>query len=85
MSGWFVYLVRCGDNSLYTGITTDLERRIHEHNHCDKSAASYTRSRRPVQLVYWEECKSRADALSREASVKKLRKPDKERLIRSHV
>jgi putative endonuclease len=81
MNEWFVYLVRCKDNSLYTGITTDLERRIHEHNHDNKQAASYTRARRPVALVYWESAATRAQALSREASLKQLSKPQKEALV----
>jgi len=81
MSDWFVYLVRCKDDSLYTGITTDLDRRVHEHNHDDKQAASYTRSRRPVRLVYWESMASRAQALSREAKLKQLSKSQKEALV----
>ena len=50
---WYVYVVRCRDDSLYTGITTELERRIEEHNHSPKGAR-YTRARRPVELVYSE-------------------------------
>ena len=81
MNDWFVYVVRCNDDSLYTGITTNLERRVHEHNHDNKQAASYTRARRPVQLVYWEPCRSRSDALSREARLKQLSKPEKVALV----
>ncbi len=81
MNDWFVYVVRCNDDSLYTGITTNLERRLHEHNHDNKQAASYTRARRPVHLVYWESCSSRSDALSREAKLKQLSKPEKEALV----
>jgi len=77
---WFVYIVRCSDNSLYTGITTDLDRRIDEHNH-GKKAAAYTRSRRPVKLVYQEKCKTRSEATLREAMLRKLGKTGKERLI----
>ena len=84
MSDWYVYLLRCRDKSLYAGITTDIERRVHEHNHADKLAASYTRARRPVELVYWETCTSRSQALSREASLRQLSKTQKEALIREH-
>ena len=85
MNDWYVYVVRCRDNSLYTGVTTDLERRIHEHNHDNKQAASYTRARRPVELVYWETCENRSTALSREANLKQLSKLDKEALVRDHT
>ena len=85
MSDWYVYVVRCGDNSLYTGISTDVARRIDEHNNQNKLAANYTRSRRPVKLVYYETCATRSEALSREASVKQLSKAEKESLIRTAV
>ena len=85
MSDWYVYLVRCRDRSLYAGITTDLERRVHEHNHANKQAASYTRARRPVTLVYWESCRTRSEALSREASLRQLSKHDKEALVLDHA
>jgi len=81
MSEWNVYVLRCGDNSLYTGVTTDVERRVNEHNHDDKLAASYTRSRRPVKLVYSESYKTRSEALKREITIKKLKKAQKEALI----
>lgn len=84
MSDWFVYIVRCADNSLYTGITTDLERRIEEHNH-KKNAAAYTRSRRPVNLVYSETYRTRSEAAGREAAIRKLGKAGKEELIYSSV
>lgn len=85
MQPWFVYVLRCRDNSLYTGITTDLERRLHEHNHDNRQAASYTRARRPVQLVYFEEYTTRSQATCREAVLKRLSKSDKEMLVRSHA
>ncbi|MGB1198769.1 MAG: GIY-YIG nuclease family protein [Thalassotalea sp.] len=78
---WYVYLVRCNDNSLYTGITTDLNRRIGQHNHCNKLGAKYTRVRRPVNLVYNEEYLSRSDASKREYQLKKLSKVKKEQLV----
>lgn len=76
---WQVYIVRCADATLYTGIAIDVTRRLHEHNH-SRLAARYTRARRPVQLVYSETCASRGDALRREMSIKKLSRADKELL-----
>jgi len=67
---YFVYIVRCADNTLYTGIATDLERRIEEHNHSDKGA-KYTRTRRPVTLVYSETFSDRSSASKREYMIKK--------------
>ena len=78
---WKVYILRCSDNSLYTGITRDLNRRLNEHNHNDRLAAAYTRSRRPVKLVYQETHSDRASASKREANIKKMKKGEKEKLI----
>lgn len=83
-SGWFVYLVRCADGTLYTGITTDLARRIAEHNGVGGLGARYTRSRRPVALVYAEPADNRAAAARREATIKRLRRTDKQRLCDTH-
>ena len=80
---YFVYIVRCADDSLYTGITTDLDRRLTEHNSDDARGARYTRTRRPVKLVYEEACKDRAHASQREYSIKKLTKKQKEELLRN--
>ncbi|HTU27068.1 MAG TPA: GIY-YIG nuclease family protein [Pirellulales bacterium] len=77
---WFVYLLRCGDGSLYTGITNDLARRWARHN--AGLASRYTRSRLPVTLVYHESQANRSLALRREAAIKRLRRADKESLIR---
>jgi len=77
---WYVYIVQCRDGSLYTGIAKDLERRIHEHNN-SKTGAKYTRSRRPVTLVYFEQTVSRARALSKEYRIRQLSPPDKADLI----
>lgn len=74
-------MVRCADQSLYTGITTDIDRRLQEHNGCDRLGARYTRVRRPVELVYQECCLNRSQAASREALIKGLSKPQKEALI----
>ena len=65
-------MLRCADGSLYTGITTDLDRRIAEHNGDGPAGARYTRSRRPVQLVYRESARSRSAASQREAALKRL-------------
>ena len=72
MKKWYVYIVRCGDGSLYTGITTDVDRRIAEHNHSNSAGARYTRARRPVVLVYQEILASRAAAARREALIKRM-------------
>jgi len=82
MSEWTVYVLRCVDDSLYTGVTTDIERRVNEHNHDNKLAASYTKSRRPVKLVYSEPCEDRSQALKREIGIKKLKRKQKEALIK---
>jgi len=76
---WHLYILRCRDGSLYTGITTDIERRVREHQ--EGKAARYTRAHRPVELVYSEECGGRSTALSRECVVKSLGRPAKEALI----
>ncbi|MDX1294816.1 MAG: GIY-YIG nuclease family protein [Sulfurimonadaceae bacterium] len=77
---YFVYIVRCSDGTLYTGITTDIERRIEEHNQSPKGA-KYTRNRRPVTLVYTEACDDKSNASKREYTIKRLTKVQKERLI----
>jgi predicted GIY-YIG superfamily endonuclease len=76
---WFVYLLRCADGSLYTGITTDLARRSRQHN--AGTAARYTRGRRPVKVVYQERQRSQSLALKREAAIKKLPRQKKLALI----
>ena len=81
MSSWYVYIVRCADNSLYTGITKDLVRRISEHNCNDKSGAWYTRWRRPVKLAYKEGYKTRSSAAKREYEIKQMNKKEKEALL----
>lgn len=71
-AAWCVYVLRCADGSLYTGITTDIVRRIAEHNGDGALGARYTRTRRPVQLVHAEGAGSRAEATRREAAIKRL-------------
>ena len=80
---WFVYFLRCADNSLYAGVTTCLERRVKEHNGNSKSAAKYTRVRQPVKLVYFEQVANRVEATKREYQIRKLSKPQKEAMIAS--
>ncbi|MFL5402370.1 MAG: GIY-YIG nuclease family protein [Gemmatimonadales bacterium] len=75
---WTVYLIRCRDGTLYTGVTTDPARRLAEHNAGCGSA--YTRSRLPVELVYWEQAGDRSSALRREHTIKALTRTQKERL-----
>ena len=75
---WNVYIVRCGDGSLYTGIAKDVQARLDKHN-AGKGAA-YTRSRRPVSLLYRREDLTRSEALVREARIKSLPRAEKERL-----
>lgn len=75
-NAWYVYMVRCADLTLYTGITTDPKRRINEHN--GTKAARYTRSRQPVELVYLEQVKDRSSASRREIEIKRLPKREKE-------
>jgi predicted GIY-YIG superfamily endonuclease len=76
---WILYILRCEDGSFYTGITNDLERRLNQHR--DGQASRYTRSRRPVKIVYSESCAGRSDALKRESAVKVLSRKEKEALI----
>ena len=77
---YFVYILKCSDETLYTGITTDITRRLHEHNNSNK-AAKYTSVRRPVELVYSEESQDRSSASKRERIIKKLTKSKKLELI----
>ena len=81
VKSWQVYIVRCADATLYTGIARDVAKRLHEHNH-SQLAARYTRGRRPVVLVYSECCDTRSQALRRELAIKKLSRRDKELLCR---
>ena len=75
----YVYLLRCADDSLYCGWTTDLEGRIAAHN--NGTGAKYTKSRRPVELVYFEEYENRHEALSREWHIKRLSRAEKLHLL----
>ena len=76
---YWVYMLRCADGSLYTGYTNDVDRRAAVHN--SGRGAKYTRSRRPVRVVYRERCVDRSAAIRREAAVKRLTHIQKERLL----
>ena len=77
---WKLYILRCGDGSLYTGITTDVQKRLAAHR--SGKGAKYTRGRGPLELVYSEKCGSHSDALRRELEIKRLTREEKETLIR---
>lgn len=77
--GHWVYIAQCADGSLYTGMATDIDRRIGEHN--AGTGAKYTRSRTPVCAVYREECADKSAALKREAAIKKLPRAQKIALV----
>lgn len=77
---WYVYMVRCSDDSLYTGVARDLQQRIAEHN-TGTRGARYTRGRRPVELVYQETVADRSSAQQREYQIKQLTAAQKRRLI----
>jgi putative endonuclease len=80
---WWVYLLRCSDDSLYCGIALRPEKREHDHNHTSKGAA-YTRARRPVTLVWKEKVGTKSEALKREAAIKKMSKEAKEKMVASY-
>lgn len=77
---WYVYILKCSDDTLYTGVAKDVDRRLEEHN-VSNLGAKYTRGRRPVRLVYREESLSRSDACKREAMIKKMSRTQKLSLI----
>jgi putative endonuclease len=80
-SDWFLYVLRCADDTLYTGITTDPERRVHEHNNT-KQGARYTRCRRPVEMVAVWEYADRSKASKAEYAFKQLRRGEKLERVR---
>lgn len=75
----YVYILKCGDGSFYTGWTNDLEKRF--KCHCEGKGAKYTKGRGPLELVYFEEFEDKIDAMKREYAIKKLKRLDKEKLI----
>jgi len=76
---WHVYIIKCADGNLYTGVTTDIPRRVKRHN--SKKASKYTRVRVPVTLAYSEDCPNKSSALKREAQIKRWTKQKKLALI----
>ena len=80
-SDWFVYILECRDQTLYTGITNNLEKRLEQHN-SGPEGAKYTRARRPVKFVYHEIVASRSEATKREYAIKQLRRSEKLKLIK---
>jgi putative endonuclease len=77
---WRLYILRCFDNTFYTGITNDLARRLEQHN--NGKASRYTRSRRPVRVIHQEGCRNKSSALKKECRVKALSREEKEAYIK---
>jgi predicted GIY-YIG superfamily endonuclease len=77
---WSLYILKCGDGTLYTGITNDLDRRVAQHN--SGTASRYTRSRLPVTIIHREPCKNRSSALKKEYAMKQLSRTEKEAYIK---
>lgn len=73
---WFIYILECSDGTLYTGVSTDPDRRVYEHNHTSKGA-KYTRGRRPVKLLWAKACRDRSNAQGLEAKIKTLNRDQK--------
>ncbi len=82
-SGWFLYVLKCRDGTLYTGITNDLPRRMVQHN--NGTASRYTRSRRPVSVIYQERCRDKSSALKKECGMKSLSRKEKEEYMKSNA
>lgn len=82
MKQWCVYILRCGDGTLYTGMTDDFPRRLEQHR--SGKGAKYTRGRAPLEPVYREDCASRPEALKREYAIKRLSREKKLALIAQH-
>ena len=78
----YTYIVKCADSTLYTGWTNDLDKRIKAHN--NGKGAKYTKTRRPVKLVYYEEHETKNEAMSREYEIKQLKREQKEQLMAGH-
>ena len=78
---WYLYILRCADGTLYTGITTDVEARLETHR--SGKGAKYTRGRGPLELVYREECEDHSQALKRELAVKAMSREEKQKMIKS--
>ena len=81
MNNWFVYMIRCANNSLYTGITTNVERRLHEHMHTGSKGSKFLKGKGPLELVWQYPAGDRGHASKLEYRIKQLDKADKERLV----
>lgn len=81
---WFVYILKCSDNTYYCWSTNDTEKRLHEHNNL-KSWAHYTKIRRPVEIIYTENFETLSEARKRECEIKKLNRIQKEKLIKNKM
>jgi predicted GIY-YIG superfamily endonuclease len=81
-SAWRLYILKCRDNTLYTGITLDVSRRVQQHN--SGTASRYTRSRLPVTLLFSEPCRSRSQALKKEYAIKRISRKKKEEYLREN-
>jgi predicted GIY-YIG superfamily endonuclease len=81
-AAWLLYVLKCRDNTLYTGITIDVSRRVQQHN--SGTASRYTRSRLPVMLIFSEPCRSRSQALKKEYAMKRLSRKKKEEYLRDN-
>lgn len=79
MANWVVYILKCADDTLYTGITNNLEQRLEKHT--DGTGAKYTRGRGPFEVVFSENCKTKSDALKRELEIKSLDRAEKLALV----
>ncbi len=79
---YYTYILKCSDDTLYTGITNDLDKRVHAHN-TSQTGAKYTRGRRPVVLVYYESCIDKSHAQKREYEIKAMTRKEKEKLVQS--
>lgn len=79
---YFIYILKCADGSFYTGYTTNLEKRVSDHNN-SKAGAKYTKTRRPVILIHSEEFKTLSEALKREAEIKAWSRKEKEEFLKS--
>ena len=77
---WFLYVLKCGDGTLYTGVTTNIDRRLNEHNASSKGA-KYTKARRPVKLVYWLRFQDRSSVQKAEYKFKQLTREEKRKVI----
>jgi predicted GIY-YIG superfamily endonuclease len=81
-AAWLLYVLKCRDNTLYTGITIDVSRRVQQHN--SGTASRYTRSRLPVRLIFSEPCRSRSQALKKEYAMKRLSRKKKEEYLKDN-